>query len=85
MISLSIHDFRIRLTAISRHLPSSYEIEKRADTLAKLYLLHLYRDEGRKAKQIYKNTEIELNKQREIRKIKQEMELEKIKEGEMIE
>lgn len=53
--------------------------------MAKIYLLHLYREEGRKAKQIYKSNEIDLNKQREIRKIKQEMDVEKMKEGEMIE
>lgn len=69
----------------SRNFPNNYEIEKRAETLAKIYLLQLYRDEGRKAKQIYKNNEIEMNKQREIRKIKQEMDVEKVKEGEMIE
>jgi len=60
-------------------------MEHRAEILAKLYLLHLYREEGRKAKQIYKNNEIEMNKQREIRKIKQELDVEKMKEGEMIE
>lgn len=70
---------------VSRQLPSNYEIEKRADTLAKLFLLQLYREEGRKAKQIYRNKEVETNKEREIRKIKQEMDVEKIKEGEMIE
>jgi viroplasmin and RNaseH domain-containing protein len=69
----------------SRNFPNNYEIEKRAETLAKIYLLQLYREEGRKAKQIYKNNEIEMNKQREIRKIKQEMDVEKVKEGEMIE
>lgn len=70
---------------VSRQLPSNYEIEKRAETLAKLFLLQLYREEGRKAKQIYRNKEVEANKEREIRKIKQEMDVEKIKEGEMIE
>lgn len=70
---------------VSRQLPSNYEIEKRAETLAKVFLLQLYREEGRKAKQIYRNKEVEVNKEREIRKIKQEMDVEKIKEGEMIE
>lgn len=40
-----------------------------------MYLLHLYREEGRKAKAIYKNNENEIQKQREIRKIKQELDV----------
>ena len=55
----------------SRCFPSKIEIERRAEVLAKLYLLHLYKEEGSSYKQIYKNKEIELNKKREMKKIKQ--------------
>lgn len=61
------YDFKFvdenRVEFSSGWFPSNEEIEKRADSLAKLYLLHLYREEGRKAKQIYKVKEVEQNKQ----------------------
>ena len=67
-----------------RKFPSSYEINKRAEVLAKLYLLKLYREEKGKIQAQDKVDEEELNKQREINKIKEEMDIEKMKEGELI-
>lgn len=55
----------------SRGFPSSYEISKRAEVLAKLYILNLYQQESRRMKQLNKLDEVDLNHQREIKKIKQ--------------
>ncbi len=48
----------------SRGFPTSYEISKRAETLAKLYILSMYREESRRMKQSNKMDEDELNHQR---------------------
>lgn len=45
----------------------------------------MYRDESRKMLMIDRNEEAELEKKRQINKIKQEMDIEKMKEGELIE
>lgn len=50
-----------------------------------MYLLDLYREESRKLLVMDRNDEAELEKKRQINKIKQEMEIEKMKEGELIE
>lgn len=56
-----------------KSFPSTFEFEKRAEVLAKLYLLDLYRDESRKLLVIDRNEEAELEKKMQINKIKQEM------------
>lgn len=45
----------------------------------------MYRDESKKMLMIDRNEEAELEKKRQINKIKQEMDIEKMKEGELIE
>ena len=58
-----------------KSFPSSSEIDKRAEVLAKLYLLDIYRDAEKQMKLKDKEDEVQLQKKREVIKIQQEMEL----------
>lgn len=61
--------------------PTLTEIEKRADVLAKLLLLAIYSDEHRKLKQSWKNDENYQDMQKNEKKLKSNIEPEKLKEG----
>ena len=71
-----------RIQIKDEQYPSINDIQKRADVLAKLYLLEIHIEEHRKLKQVWKNDEDYQELLKKEKKFKTQIEPEKMKEGE---